>query len=149
MKDGVGDIHVAEVRLLVGNDTVFVANGACHGGQGIFAGPVDFLHETAELLDFSRKRIRGESERKAKLCATPLDDGTVHAMVEVLGNEAEVGRDNNHQELPVVFCAQVRWSLEFRGRIQKFCHLRPAAFHRLERGVDENVRHLFVGEFLL
>ena len=67
----------------------------------------------------------------------------------MLGDQAEVGRDNNHQELSVVVLVQLGTAVKLGGRIQKGSHLGPTLLDCLERGVDENVRHLFVGEFFL
>ena len=149
LEDGVGHVHVAEIRLLVGNDPILVAHGARHCRQGVLARPVDFLHEAPEFLHFFGKGIGGKVQGKTKLCAASLDDGAVHPWIEVLGNQPQIGGDDNHQELPVIVQIQLRGGVEFGGGVEELGHLRPALLHRLKRGVDKDVRHLFVGEFFL
>ena len=94
-----------------------------------------------------RANVSGGRPKENPNLAAPLNDGPMHAVVEVFGNQTEVGAHDDHQESAVVPLVEVGEG-RIRGAVQELSHLRPALLHRLERGVDEDVC-LFVGEFFL
>ena len=81
LENGVGDVHVTEIRLLVSHDVV-LGTPPRHGG-GVFARSIDFLHERPEVFDLSGECVRRNAQREPKLSAASLDDGPVDTWVRV------------------------------------------------------------------
>ncbi len=75
---------------------VFIENRPCHGGHQILRRLIDLLHERPVLLHFFRENFGSNVQLIREFRTNVLDDLTINTAVKMLGDQLQIGRNNNH-----------------------------------------------------